>query len=185
MRALGKSLASVAALSAVLDVVIGGCGSKSEAKPFVTTFCRTTEPAPPNPEELTVGALILPTVPDIKSAYDGDPPRPDPDGVTFYKAGIAVRADHPQVTLTIAAPARAYARIENESYHDPSSHGAVSITYAGKPRLEPERTWTCWYVGGYNLLHGQTTACLPLDVTIAGDPAVHHVTVPIGRKCSK
>ena len=155
----------------------------SAEAPFVTENCRTAEPRPPEPGFLTVGALSLPTMPDLAALYAGDPVAPDADGVTFYKGGIEVRGDHPVVTVTIGAAARSYARIENESYHGPLPHGALAITYAGKPRTGAEKAWTCWYVGGYNLLDRRTTACLPLDVVVAGDPVVHHVTVPIGMKC--
>lgn len=163
----------------------------SAEAPFVTEDCRTTEPRPPETGDasvggmgyVSVGALNLPTMPDLASTYGGVPMVPDADGVSFYKGGIEVRADHPVVTVTIGVAARSYARIENESYHGPLPHGAVAVTYAGKPRIASEKTWTCWYVGGYNLLNRQTTACLPLDVTFAGDPVVRHVTIPIGMKC--
>jgi hypothetical protein len=183
---------AAATCAAALALTLSSCGASSPKppaasgtaeNPFVTDFCRTSEPAPARPDEIVVDALVLPTVPDVAVVYGGGPPQPDPDGVTFYKAGIAVRADHPRVTIAIGAAARSYARIENESYHGPLSGGAQSITYAGKPRIPAEQGWTCWYVGGYNLLGGRSTACVPLDVTVAGDPATHHVAVPVGLKC--
>ncbi|WP_344661878.1 hypothetical protein [Catenulispora subtropica] len=115
------------------------------------------------------------------AAYGATPPQPDADGVTFYKGGVTVRADHPKVTITIGAEARSFARIVIEDFQDPL--GALSVTYAGTPRIAAEKGWDCWYVGGFNLLNRRTTACVPLDITIAGDPVVHHVKVPIGITC--
>jgi len=186
MRTLIQQATALAML-----VAIGGCegshphqtaDSGSPGNPFVTTYCRTAEPKAPEPSYLTIGAVSLPAMADLGDAYQ---PTPDEHGVTFYKGGVEIRPDYPAVTVTIGAAARSYARIENESYQGPLADGALSITYAGRPRTTAENDWTCWYVGGYNLLDRRTTACLPLDVTIAGDPAVHHVTVPIGRKCAE
>lgn len=175
-------------------LVVSGCASTrqqpktapvpgSAEAPFVTENCRTAEPHPPEPGYVSVGALDLPTMPDLAATYGGAPLVPDADGVSFYKGGIEVRGDHPVVTVTIGVAARSYARIQNESYHGPLPHGAVAVTYAGKPKSDSEKTWTCWYVGGYNLLNRQITACLPLDVAFAGDPVVRHVTIPIGARC--
>ncbi|GAA2054802.1 hypothetical protein GCM10009839_73940 [Catenulispora yoronensis] len=147
--------------------------------PFVTAHCRTSEPVPPSADQITIGKVVLPSMPDL-AAY-GPNPEPGDDGVTFYKGGIAVHADQPSVTISIGAAALPYARIATEDFIGPL--GATAVTYTGKPRIEAEKTWDCWYVGGYNLLDRRTTACLPLDVAIAGDPVVHHVTVPVGMKC--
>lgn len=180
--AIAVCLAVSSCTSSHPELKTGPTSGSAEA-PFVTTNCRTAAPRPPEPGYVSVGALSLPTMPDLAALYAGAPLPPDADGVTFYKGGFEVRGDHPVVTVTIGAAARSYARIQNENYNGPLPHGAIAVTYAGKPRTDAEKSWTCWYVGGYNLLDRQSTACLPLDVVVAGDPDVHHVVIPIGRRC--
>jgi hypothetical protein len=91
-----------------------------------------------------------------------------PDGRYFYKTGALV---HPGVvvTVTVASTARSYAAIEVQGGPD---GGARAVTYNACPHA-PDSAWP----GGFLLT--RRTACLPLDVTVAGEPVTRHVVLSV------
>jgi hypothetical protein len=133
-------------------------------------------PTPPDTDDITVGPLSLPGHGRLADPagpnHNSGPYQTSAGVVDFYKEGFHVVPGN-TVTVTIGAAARAYARLVTEEFGvDP---GAVSITYVatGLP------TDACWYVGGFNLLGGRTTGCVPLDVAVKGETAVRHIVVSL------
>lgn len=152
----------------------------SVQRPFVTEHCRAGVPTPPDTDDITAGPLSLPGYQRLAAATgpDGSGPYQTSAGIIdFYKEGFHVVPGN-TVTVTIGATARGYARLVTEDLTvDP---GAESITYvAGSYGAD-----MCWYVGGFNLLGGRTTGCVPLDVAVKGETAVRHIIVSLrAGKC--
>jgi hypothetical protein len=82
-----------------------------------------------------------------------------PDGRYFYKAGAILRPGG-VVTVTVAPEARRYATLDVQGGPD---RGSTSVTYHACPGA-PDTIWP----GGFLLT--EQTACLPLDVSVPGEP---------------
>lgn len=91
----------------------------------------------------------------------------NPDGTYFYKTGAYVTPGR-TATITIAPAARSFASIVTEYGPD---QGSLSVTYSGCAHTP------VWWVGGFRLTRPR--ACLPLDVTVAGDPAPLHTVLSL------
>jgi hypothetical protein len=91
-----------------------------------------------------------------------------PDGRYFYKTGALVRPGA-VVTVTVAPRARSYATIVVQG--GPGG-GSEAVTYSACPHA-PETAWP----GGFLL--ARRTACLPLDVSVAGESATRHVVLSV------
>lgn len=147
----------------------------SVERPFVTEHCRAGVPTPPDTDDIAAGPLSLPGYRRLADAAgpNGSGPYQTSAGIVdFYKEGFHVVPGN-TVTVTIGAAARGYARLVTEDLTvDP---GALSITYIA----DGQGADMCWYVGGFNLLGGRTTGCVPLDVAVKGEQAVRHIVVSL------
>jgi hypothetical protein len=127
------------------------------------------EPGVTNAFDLVIGPL---TYPRLLLGFSDDPPLTTPNypgNGYFYKVGPDLDAGG-IATVAIDAFASRYAGVV--SSYSPDA-GDQAITYHSCPQ-----TRTGW-VGGF-VLRGRTTACVPIVVTIAGDPVVHRTVVSLG-----
>jgi hypothetical protein len=125
------------------------------------------DPGPPRPTDFTVGPLRY----DSAAAWATTQP---PEGVRrpdrryFHKTAALVDPGA-VVTVTVAASARSYAAIVVQGGPD---GGSEAVTYISCPRA-PLTAWP----GGFLLT--RRTACLPLDVSVAGEPRARHVVLSV------
>ena len=135
----------------------------------------------PGSADLIVGPLSYGAAAEGIRTADGRPATPGPDGVAFTKIGARLSFGT-SATFSIGDSARAYAGIRTEAGSD---GGYSSVSYAacasGDPRItvdDPPVPTGVWWVGGF-LLSGLDSACLPLEITIDGDPTVHRVDLAL------
>ena len=135
----------------------------------------------PGSADLIVGPLSYGAAAEGIRTADGRPATPGPDGVAFTKIGARLSFGT-SATVSIGDSARAYAGIRTEAGSD---GGYSSVSYAacasGDPRItvdDPPVPTGVWWVGGF-LLSGLDSACLPLEITIDGDPTVHRVDLAL------
>jgi len=139
---------------------------------------RSTSPTAPQPnpaEDLIIGPLVYP---GLGNGYNrGSKPYVDGDGIAFFKEGTELPPDT-AVTVSIADPARTWAGILIESG---TAAGYSSVTYQGcSSKSHPGRVF---WVGGFTL-GGKTSACVPLEVLVAGESQPHHVMLSLeAGKC--
>jgi len=139
---------------------------------------RSTSPTAPEPDpaqDLIIGPLVYPGLGD---GYNrGSKPYVDADGIAFFKEGTELPPDT-TVTVSIADPARTWAGILIESgiaagYSSVTCQGCSSESHPGR----------VFWVGGFTL-GGKTSACVPLEVLVAGEGQPHHVTLSLeAGKC--
>ncbi len=139
------------------------------------------DPEPTGIADLIVGPLSYGAAAEGIRTADGRPAAPGPDGITFYKIGTRL-ALGASATVAIGDPARAYAGIRTEQGSD---GGYSSVSYAacasGDPRVTGDDAPApvgVWWVGGF-LLSGRDSACLPLEITVDGDPTVHRIDLAL------
>jgi hypothetical protein len=121
-------------------------------------------PSVPAPGDLIVGPLDIVAGKTLATANPsgyGDP--------SNYKVPIAVRSGA-IVTITIAAQAQAHVVIKNP--YGPSG-GATTASYHPCPA-----GWTV-FAQGFAFTDGRIRGCVPLDVTIAGQPSPRRITVSL------
>lgn len=139
---------------------------------------RSTSPTAPQPdpaEDLIIGPLVYR---GLGNGYNrGSKPYVDADGVAFFKEGTELPPDT-TVTVSIADPARTWAGILTESG---TAAGYSSVTYQGcSSASHPARVF---WVGGFTL-GGKTSACVPLEILVAGEGQPHHVMLSLeAGKC--
>ncbi|MEO5316309.1 hypothetical protein PV772_19690 [Pseudarthrobacter sp. CC12] len=160
----GKSTLSPSSKGAFHPDEIGSVGCEA-ARP-----ASTTAPAPNPANDLIIGPLVYPGLAD---GYNhGSVPYIDADGIAHFKQGTELPADT-RVTVSIGASARTWAGILTEA--GPAS-GYSSVTYQGcSSAAQPGRVF---WVGGFTL-GGKTTACVPLEVLVAGENQPHHVMLSL------
>ena len=143
-------------------------------RPFQAGCSRSIrDQAPARPVDFAAGPLRYAAA----AAWATMPPPADvrlPDGRYFYKTG-AILSPGAVVTVTVAPEARRHATIDVQGGPDT---GSTSVTYHACPDA-PDTIWP----GGFLLT--EQTACLPLDVSVPGEPggrriilSVHHHTCP-------
>jgi hypothetical protein len=148
-------------------------GTGSGERPFqagCSGSIRTRAPA--QPTDFAVGPLRY----GAAASWATMPPPADvelPDGRYFYKTGAILRPGA-VVTVTVAPEARRNATIAVQGGPDP---GSASVTYRSCPAA-PDTVWP----GGFLLT--EQTACLPLDVSVLGEPGRRHVMLSVfHRSC--
>lgn len=126
------------------------------------------------PDDLVIGPLDYPGIRDGYSVA-GPLPEPDAHGIRFYKIGAQLPAGK-TVTVTIDSAARGFAGILTETGR---SAGYSSVTYTSCAAAN-QKGMVFW-VGGF-VLAGRRTACVPLDVRVAGETAVRtaRIALPAG-----
>jgi hypothetical protein len=94
----------------------------------------------------------------------------------FYKFGLVARPGV-VVTVTIGPSARGHAVIEMNV--DGVNRGMTSVTYRSC------RTAGGFYAQGIAFTHPPFRGCVPVDVTVAGQPGTRHATLPLfARHCT-
>jgi hypothetical protein len=120
-------------------------------------------PQRPQPGDLAIGPLIIPGGQRLATA--------DPAGYGehgSYKIPFVVPMGA-TVTVTIEPPARGHVVISNP--YAPA--GVTAATY------HPCAHVAGFYAQGFTFTGGQTRGCVPLDVTVAGQARVRHVTLSL------
>lgn len=145
----------------------GGTGSVTDQTRVGCADGIGDDPGSPVPEDFVIGPLRYSAAGAWAAMRPPEGVR-QPDGWYFYKTGAVVR---PGVTATaaVASEARAYAAIVVGGGPDT---GSSAVTYTACPR-PPDTVWP----GGFLLT--RRTACLPLDVTVAGRPGTRRVVLSV------
>lgn len=106
------------------------------------------------------------------SAFYGGGQVPDgPDGSKFYKMGTLVKAGA-TATITVASSAQTYLKLQQGS--GTSSQGLSRVVF----QACPGSSYTGW-VGGFDI-KGQLPLCVALDIQVAGEPALRHLSIAFG-----
>jgi hypothetical protein len=135
--------------------VVFGCAEES--------FVNGPVPQRPQPGDLAIGPLIIPGGQRLATAQ--------PAGYGehgSYKIPFIVPMGA-TVTVTIGPPARGHVVIS--SPYAPG--GVTAATY------RPCAHVAGFYAQGFTFKGGQVRGCVPLDVTVAGQPRVRHVTLSL------
>jgi hypothetical protein len=92
-------------------------------------------------------------------------------GGYFYKVGMELLRGA-RVTVAIGEAASSYASLVSMFSPPQGDH---MITYQSCRDTAPATAW----VGGF-LLHGRRTACVPLVITVSGEPHSRRVMISLG-----
>jgi hypothetical protein len=137
----------------------------SAATPLTLTCAQQSAGAAgPAPGDLVVGPLDLiagKTLATANPSLYGESGR--------YKVPITVRSG---ATVTMAIGAQALGHVVIDNPNGPSS-GVTAVIYHSCPT-----GWTS-FPQGFVFTDGRTRGCVPLDVSIAGQPPTRHVTVSL------
>lgn len=126
-------------------------------------------PIPPRarPGDLAIGPLIIVNGKRLATA--------DPAGYGqhgSYKVPLVVLPGR-VVTVTIAAPARAWVTIDNPYAHQRGVSDVTAAIYHSCPHA------TGFFAQGFAFGGGRVRGCVPLDVRIGNETRVRHVTLSL------
>jgi hypothetical protein len=137
-------------------------------------YCQHGFPVSPpgqRSDDLVIGPVRYPGLRHGYSAYLEPLTTPNyPGGGYYYKVGTEL-APGATATVEIDSSASDYAALL--SMYSPQA-GDQAITYHSCAESEHGTFW----VGGF-ILHGRSTACVPLRITVAGESTVHRVVVAL------
>lgn len=108
--------------------------------------------------------------------YGGGQVPEESDGSKFYKMGTLVKGGA-TATVTVSPAAKSYLRLQQGPA--PHSAGKTSIVF----QACPGRSYTGW-VGGFDI-KGPMPVCVALDIQVAGEPTVRHLSIPFGAPTCK
>lgn len=158
---------------AVPPVASAPAGDGSAEHPFQAGCSRSIrDRAPARPVDFAAGPLRYGAAASWATMRPPADVR-NPDGRYFYKAGAILRPGA-VVTVTVAPEARRYAALDVQGGPD---SGSASVTYHACTGA-PDTIWP----GGFLL--SERTACLPLDVSVLGEPGRRRVVLSVyHRSC--
>ncbi len=123
---------------------------------------RQTERSDPSNDDLVAGPLRYQGLAGGYDLYQGLPATVDSDGIAYYKIGVELEPES-EATVAIGGSAREYASILVENGRP---EGYAEVTYRSCSDTAPDTV--TWWVGGF-LLRGRDSACVPLEITVAGE----------------
>lgn len=122
-------------------------------------------------DDLVIGPLRYPGLRHGYSAYLEPLTKPNyPGGGYFYKVGPELAAGA-TATIQIDPSASDYAALISA---DSPQTGDQAITYHSCAKSKHGTFWP----GGF-ILHGRSTACVPIRITVADESAVHRVVIAL------
>lgn len=123
-----------------------------------------------------VNVKLLESPAGLSSFYGGGQVPEESDGSKFYKMGTVVKGGA-TATVTVAPSAKSYLKLQQGPTPHPG--GKMSIIF----QACPGKSYTGW-VGGFDI-KGPMPVCVALDVQVAGEQTVRHLSIPFGASTCK